>query len=273
MNVLVYVGPAPSREQLLPYCAPIVQTLASTVCLLVPEGTKNEELFQQALDILQIPSHIPITKISRAGNAQNAILTAVSERLYDLVIMGHLERPLRRFWPIGRSDALAQEIEPSVLRVQGELRPIRSILLASGGNEHTMLDAKMAQRFAQALGAKVTLLHVMSQQAVVFEGIPNAKADKPLLSTPPHTEELDMLNKAQAWLCEQQIESTVKVRYGAVMNEVLEEIQAGPHDLLVSGAHLAYSILDRLLIEDISSGLLAASPVPVVIVRGTRRIP
>lgn len=270
MNVLVYVGPAPSREQILPYCAPILQRLATSVSLIAPEGPNSNGLFEQALSILQIPPHIPCITITRPGNAQHAILTAVSEQLYDLVIMGHLERPLRRFWPIGRSDVLAHEIEPSVLRIQGELRPIRKILLASGGNEHTLLDAAMAQRFAQVFNAKVTLLHVMSQQAVVFEGIPS-KGENSIPTTPPPTEELDMLHKAQAWLNDKQIDSSIKVRYGAVVNEVVDEIHAGSHDLLISGAHLAYSILDRLLIEDISSGLLAVSPVPVVIVRGSKR--
>ncbi len=172
MKVLIYAGPAPSRELVLQFSAQIVQKAASELTLVTGGGPARQSLLQHAIERLQVPEGVPVTQLAVNGDAQAAILGAAHEQEYDLVIFGRLNQPLARLLPGPHSKAIAQRLEPSVLRVHGPARPIRRILLASGGDFHTFGDAAVTAKLARPLGAAVTLLHVLSQQSLVFEGFP-----------------------------------------------------------------------------------------------------
>jgi nucleotide-binding universal stress UspA family protein len=229
-------------------------------------GAERRALLEGAASQLQPHEGVPVLLRALPGNAQAAILAAAREQPYDLVILGRLHQPLGRLLPGARSKVIAQRLEPSVLRVQGQARPIRRILLSSGGDHHTFADADLTARIAGPLGASVTLLHVLSQQSVLFEGLPNAqhRMDAFLSSDTP---EAETLRRAVAMLEERGVAARLKGRRGPVLDEILDELRAGPYDLLVIGAHRFASALDRILLEDITNDLLGVSPLPVLVVK------
>jgi nucleotide-binding universal stress UspA family protein len=57
------------------------------------------------------------------------------------------------------------------------------------------------------------------------------------------------------------------VRVGLVIEEIVAELQAGGYDLLVIGAHRSQSLVERLLLEDVTKDILGQSPVPVLVVK------
>ena len=172
MNVLIYAGPAPSRDLVLQFSAQIVQHVASALTLVTGGGKSRQALLEQALERLRPPPHVPVTMRALRGDAQVAILAAAHKGSYDLVIVGRLHQALGRMLPGAHSKTIAKRLEPSVLRVHGPVRPIERILLASGGDHHTFDDVRVTADLARPLGASVTLMHVLSQQSLLFEGFP-----------------------------------------------------------------------------------------------------
>ena len=270
MKVLIYAGPAPSRDLVLQFSVQIVQKIATELTLVTGGGAERQPLLEQAVERLHVPDAVPVTLRVLGGDAQAAILGAAREQQYDLVIFGRLHQPIGRLLPGAHSKAIAQRLEPSVLRVHGPARPIQRILLASGGDYHTFDDISIAARLAVPLGASITLLHVLSQQSLVFEGFPGRSLtveDFLAGSTP----EANTLRDAAALLRTRGVPTQLKGRVGPVIEEIMAELRIGGYDLLVIGAHQVASALDRILLEDITGDLLDISPLPVLVVKGGGR--
>lgn len=267
MRILIYAGPAPSREAVIQFSAPIVQQCATTLTLVTGGGAERRPLLEDAAARLHIPDHVPVTLSALAGNSQAAILAAARAQLYDIVILGRLHQPLGRLLPGTRSKAIAQRLEPSVLRVNGPARPIRRILISSGGDYHTFADVDIAAQIAGPLGAAVTLLHVVSQQSLLFEGFQVRPGTVERFLADESAEALT-LRQAMAMLGERGVACELKGRVGPVLDEILAELRGGSYDMLVIGAHRVASALDRILLEDITDGLLDVSPLPVLVAKG-----
>jgi nucleotide-binding universal stress UspA family protein len=267
MRILLYAGPAPSRELVLHFSGQIIQSCATSLTLVTGGGAERRPLLEDAAARLHVPAHVPVTLSARPGNSQAAILAAARAQPYDLVVLGRLHQPLGRLLPGAHSKAIAQRLEPSVLRVHGPARPIRRILLSSGGDYHTFADVDVAARIAGPLHASVTLLHVVSQQSLLFEGFPvrHRSVDTWLSDNSP---EAQTLRQAAARLRERGVTCELKGRVGPVLDEILAELRIGSYDLLVIGAHRVASALDRILLEDITDDLLDISPLPVLVVKG-----
>lgn len=266
MKVLLYAGPAPSRDAVLQFSEQIAQRCASALTLVTGGGAERRNLLEEAAGRLQLPSHVPVQLEARPGNAQTAILAAARAQPYDLVVVGRLHQPLGRLLPGAHSKAIAQRLEPSVLRVHGPPRPIRRILLSSGGDYHTFGDVSAAVRIAKPLGASVTVLHVISQQSLFFEGF-GARPSTVEAFLAGSSPEANTLRDAAAMLNERGVPAQVRGRVGPVLGEILAELRAGSYDMLVIGAHRVASVLDRILLEDITDDLLDISPLPVLVVK------
>lgn len=266
MKVLIYVGLAPSRNLVIEFSSQILQ-IASAVTLVTDGGRKRQALLDDAASRLNIPANIPVQRWALEGNPQVALLTAAHKTPHDLVIFGRLNQPVRRLLPGARSKTIARNLEPSVLRVQGVARPIKQILVASGGDSHTFQDVHMTARLAVPLNASVTILHVISQQSLVFEGLtPRHLSIEDFLAG--DSPEATTLRAAKTILQDYGITSEIKGRTGPVIDEILTELRSSGYDLLVIGAHQVASSLDRILFEDLTGDLLDRSPLPVLVAKG-----
>ena len=271
MRILLYAGPAPSREAVLQFSAQIVQRCATSLTLVSGGGAERRPLLEDAAARLSIPANVPVMLSALAGNSQTAILAAARAQPYDLVILGRLHQPLGRLLPGAHSKAIAQRLEPSVLRIHGPVRPIRRILISSGGDYHTFADVDVAAQIAGPLGAAATLLHVVSQQSLLFEGFQARRGTVERFLADDSPEALT-LRQATARLRDRGVACELKGRVGPVLDEILAELRVGSYDMLVIGAHRVASALDRILLEDITDDLLDVSPLPVLVVKGERRV-
>ena len=267
MRILLYAGPAPSRDTVLQFSAQIVQHCATSLTLVSGGGAERRPLLEDAAARLSIPANVPVMLSALAGNSQTAILAAARAQPYDLVILGRLHQPLGRLLPGAHSKAIAQRLEPSVLRVHGPVRPIRRLLISSGGDYHTFADVDVAAQIAGPLGAAATLLHVVSQQSLLFEGF-QARRGTVESFLADDSSEAKTLRQATARLGERGVACELKGRVGPVLDEILAELRVGSYDMLVIGAHRVASALDRILLEDITNDLLDVSPLPVLVVKG-----
>lgn len=267
MDILIYVGPAPSRADVLAFAAPLVSAVATRVTLVSGGNAERKALLDDAAARLQAPEGVAVSTLALPGDAHSAILSAASDHNYDLVIFGRLNQRMGRLLPYRRSKRIAQRLEPSVLRVQGEVRPIRRVLLAAGGNEQMLYNASIVGQVAGPLGAEVTVLHVRSQQSVVFRGMPNRQRGTAFLQS--ESQEARVIREGIERLRAYGVHARAKIRTGLVINEVIDEVREGQHDLLALGAHRIASALDRILLEDITGDLLEVSPVPTLVIKGS----
>jgi nucleotide-binding universal stress UspA family protein len=269
MKVLIYAGPAPSRDLVLQFSAQIAQHVASALTLVTGGGEERRPLLEQAVERLRPPEHVPVAQRALPGDAQTAILAAARQDSYDLAIVGRLHQPLGRLLPGAHSKVIAQRLEPSVLRVHGPAKPIQRILLASGGDYHTFDDVSITAQIAGPLAAEVTVLHVLSQQSLLFEGLPPRRISLADFLA-GSSSEANTLREAAALLNQLGVRAHVKGRVGPVLDEIMAELRIGSYELLVIGAHRVTSALDHILLEDITGDLLDTSPLPVLVVRAKR---
>jgi nucleotide-binding universal stress UspA family protein len=266
MNLLIYAGPGPWRDEALATATQFAGQVATSVTLVTGGGIRNAELLDDAVARLGLPPDVAIKRRVVEGTPQEAIITVADETTYDLVIFGRFQRSLERLLPLRRSDALTRRLRSAVLRVSGPARPIRRILLASGGDQHTFATAGHAVQLAAPLGAAITLLHVVSQQPIVFESLAPLAADEATFLK-GETPEATTLRQAAAWLSERGITVAIRVRFGLVLDEILAELDEGDYDILAVGTHHAAGPLDRVLLEDLTGDLLDRCPRTVLVAR------
>lgn len=266
MRILVYAGPSPWRDLVLTYSIPFVEKVATALTFVTGGGSEAQSLLDEAVKRFTIPPDIPVMQQIYTGDAQTAILAAAQEVPYDLVILGRLNRSLGRLLPGPRSKVIAQRLRHSVLRVHGIVRPLQSIALASSGNQTTFDNAQLVAQIAAPLQARVSIVHVVSQQSVIFEGFSkhNLGTEKFLSSDVP---EARVLRGAAALLNNLGVSTVVTVRAGPVIDELLSEVYMGSHDLLVIGEKRFESVLDRLLLEDVAAHIMDHSPLPVLMAK------
>lgn len=266
MHLLIYAGPGPSRDDVLATVTPLVERVATAVTLVTGGGARHASLLDEAAGRLGVAPGVPVTRRVLDGAPQAAILTVAGEQAYDLVVFGQFQRPLERFLRVRRDDALAVRLKSSVLRVKGPARPLQRILLASGGDKHTFTTAERAVQLAAPLGASITVLHVVSQQPIVFDprALPAADETTFLAGDSP---EAATLRQAAEWLRARGISAALRVRFGLVVDEILAELAAGDYDLLAVGTHHLEGPLDRMLIEDLTGDLLDLCPRSMLVAR------
>lgn len=263
MRMILYAGPAVARDATIDYAGPIIRRAASAVTLLTGGGQANLPLLEEALQRLELPDDLPRNLRSYSGDALDALSRESARHGGDLAIVGRLQPALKRLIYGPRSKQIAQRLSLAVLRVQGRVGPIHRILLASGGDPGTIENARQVGRLAAALGASVTILHVLSQQPLVFTGLGGAQPEVAELVR--QVPEAEVLQEASELIGGLGVATALVGRSGPVVDAVVEE--ARDHDLLAIGAHRAGRGLDRILLEDLAGDILDLSPIPVLVGR------
>ncbi len=204
--------------------------------------------------------------LTRSGKLIEETVKRTREVSYDLVIIGAVRKEARgRFLMSSKACKIIKEIEPPVLSVTGESAVVRKILVCSGGKHYIDTAVRLAGQIAQAVGAAVTLLHVMPEPPAIYAHLPRIEesADWLLQSR----SELGLhLRHAKETLENLNVPTQVRLRTGPVLEEVLREIHAGSFDLAVTGSALSRSLRSYVL-GDISREIVNRANCAVLVVR------
>ncbi|OGO20914.1 MAG: hypothetical protein A2Z14_01685 [Chloroflexi bacterium RBG_16_48_8] len=177
----------------------------------------------------------------RLGQLTDEIVNEAKEGRYELIVMGiqPKRKPVRQLLKSPSILNVVEKAPCSVLIVKGPYRSIRKILLCDSGVEDSSLPGKFAVRYADLSEHEedITILHVMSQISA-GPGISgrHLRADAEDLMQ-EKTPEAKVLERNIAILNQPLIHPHPKVRHGFVVDEILEEAQAGDYDLVIIGAH------------------------------------
>ena len=186
---------------------------------------------------------------------------------YDLVVIGSVgRRGIKRLLAGSRACTVLGGAATSVLVVKGPGQgKIKTILTCSSAGPASASTVGFAARLAHALGASVTLLHVMSQVALQ-EGATGADlvAEAEELMARDAREGVHMGSMLEV-LRGEGVEAQAVVRHGLVVEEIVAEARDGDFDMLIVGAHTTPDVAS-LLSSDLSQKIMLAAKRPILIV-------
>ena len=211
---------------------------------------------------------IAVTVHERPGFIGQQLLRQADATHYDLIVIGSRgRRGLTRVITGSRACAVLGRAATSVLVVKGHRRQtIDEILTCSAAGPASEETIRFAARLANALGASVTLLHVMSQVALeegAEEADLEAEADE-LIER--EAREGVHLERMLGILRGESVDAKAVVRHGLVVEEILAEARDGHFDMMIVGAHTTPDIAG-LLASDLAQQIMLAANRPTLIVR------
>jgi nucleotide-binding universal stress UspA family protein len=203
----------------------------------------------------------------REGDPAGEILAQIDEGGHDLVILGPNEAPgLRRHFLGSVTTRVVRQAPCSVLVAQQARLRLERILICSGGGDVTELVTEAGAKLAQAVGARATLLHVVTPVATMYTGLGEIEESLPelLQSDTPIARNL----RSEAEILERHgVPAELKLRYGVVADEIVRESLEGDHDLILLGAKKGLVRFKRLMLGAMIKEVIEKSVRSVLVVR------
>ncbi len=270
MKILLCTNGSSHTARALEVGVRVAQKAASDVDILVVserDQGKEARRMAEATAADLAAAGTPVTTHQRTGQMANEVVLQAQAAPYDLVIIGSRgRRGVVRLLLGSMALHVTEHAPASILVVKGRARELRRFLVCSSAgpiSEHTV---RFASRLARALGASVTLLHVMSQLPLAEDALPNdldASAEE--LIRHRSREGIHLRHMLDLLAAEGQVGRAV-VRHGLVLDEIIAEAREGRYDLIVTGAHVTPGLNARL-VDDLSADVLLAANRPVLVVR------
>ena len=174
-----------------------------------------------------------------------------------------------------------------VLLVQGERDSVERMLICTAAGEQGLASVGFGGRVAHLAGARITVLHVMSQ-VLATPVLPRAGALQVMPQTPappdePGAQLSDLkasaeqlrrdgtpegmhLEQALGILKGLSVPAEARVLHGLVIDEILAEVHEGDHDMVVVGSRSVRG-WTRFLLDDLSQQIIDCADRPVLVVR------
>lgn len=223
---------------------------------------ERERELTRAKELLALPPE-QVELIGRPGLLEYTLPSTARRTGADAVVVGRLGST--DVITSGRVAHLIAKRTPASVLVARRPRPIRSILVCTEGKRSGIDAFEGAALVAKALGARLDILHVVSQMGLTDTA--RAKIDADLRdfvrSDAPDAAHLRDLEER---LRVRGLEGRAQVRAGLVVEEIVDAVREGAHDLLVIGAH-DIGAPGSHLYEDLASLIIRASPVSTLVVR------
>jgi nucleotide-binding universal stress UspA family protein len=202
-----------------------------------------------------------------AGDPVRQIADETTKAKYDLVIIG--ARKTGSTGPHWRSEKMYEvikSISPPVVVAMGEWAQLKRFLVCTGGKEFIEAALQLTGQLAKAVGASVTLLHVMAEPPAIYADLVRLEEDvEQLLES---NSELGLnLREQKADLEKLGVPADVRVRHGIVVDQVFAEARERNYDLIVTGSSPARGMLRHYIMGDLTRTILNHANCPVLVAR------
>jgi nucleotide-binding universal stress UspA family protein len=243
---------------------------AETTLLGIAEKTEDEPKLRQALekqaDDLRAENVSPQVLVC-AGDPVRQIVDQTSKTKYDFVIIGARQTDSTGLH--SRSEKtyeVIKSIEPPVLVAMGEWAELKRFLVCTGGKEFIEQAVQLTGKLAAAVGASVTLLHVMAEPPAIYADLVRLEEDVTRLLE--SKSELGINLSAQKVDLEKLgVPAEVRVRHGIVVDEVFAETRERPYDMIVTGSSQARGMFRHYIMGDLTRSILNHANCPVLVAR------
>jgi nucleotide-binding universal stress UspA family protein len=205
--------------------------------------------------------------IVQSGEPVRQIVDQTSEISYDLVVIGaRWTGATGHYWRSEKTYEVIKAIHPPVLVAIGECKHLKRFLVCTGGKEFIEQAVQLTGKLAAAVGASVTLLHVMAEPPAMYadlvrleENVDQLLESKSELGT--------NLRRQRRELERLGVSVEVRLRHGIVIDQVFEEVRAGDYDLIVTGTSQARGLLQHYIMGDLTRSILNRANCPVLVAR------
>ncbi len=277
MHFLIATGGSKHSQIAVELGGQLAQQLNSQLTLLTiikqdKQQAIGEQILHDAVASMQtaVSPLLAISTKIRVGHSAEQIIAEASSHPYDLIILGESTQ----------HDLLSRLVGPTAKRVvehatcpiliaKGRPKPIHNILLCDSGLRHPALLDRLREQMPELLrdtAVSVTILHVMSQISA-GPGVSGQqlRADATELIA-KQTPEGQLLGEDIDTLATEGITVKPKIRHGFVVDEIVDEVDAGEHDLVVIGAHHNGG-WQRFLLDDLAHQIILKSNRPILILQ------
>jgi len=170
------------------------------------------------------------------------------------------------YWRSKRTYEVIKAIQPPVLVAIGECKQLKRFVVCTGGKEFIEHAVQFTGRLAAAVGASVTLLHVMAEPPAMYADLVLLEEDVAQLLE-SKSELGTNLRRQKRELDRLGVSAEVRLRHGIVIDQVFEEVRAGDYDLIVTGTSQARGLLRHYIMGDLTRSILNRANVPVLVAR------
>ena len=205
--------------------------------------------------------------VVRTGEPIREILHQTTEEAYDLTIIGARRKGnAGLYWRAGKTYEVIKAIPTPVLLATGECETLKSFIVCTGGKKFIDAAVKLTGKLAAALGASVTLLHVMAEPPAIYADLVHLEEDVERLLRSGSELGRNLLAQKQS-LEKLGVSVEVRVRHGLVLNQIFTEVSERGHDLIVTGSSLARGPVGHYIMGDLTRSIVNRANVRVLVAR------
>jgi len=246
-------------------------THAETTLLGIAENPQDERPLRDALEAQaqSLRAHgVAPEIVLRAGEPIRQILKQTSKTIYDLVVIGAQQKGTTGpYWRSEKTYEVIKSIRPPVLVAIGERTTLKKFLVCTGGKKTIEKAVQLTGKLAAAVGASVTLLHVMAEPPAIYADLVRMEEDVDRLLQ-SKSELGTNLRRQKRELERLGVSAAVRLRHGIVIDQVFEEASEGDYDLIVTGTSPARGLLRHYIMGDLTRSILNHANCPVLVARG-----
>src|SRR5437867_10946122 len=247
---------------------------AETTLLGIAEKSRDERPLRDVLEAQaqSLRAHgVAAEIVVRAGKPIRQILKQTSTTTYDLVVIGSRKTEATGlYWRSEKTYEVIKSIPPPVLVAIGECTTLKKFLVCTGGQEFIEDAVQLSGKLAAAVGASVTLLHVMAEPPAIYVDLVQMEEDVDRLLDSKSALGTN-LRRQKRELERLGVSAEVRLRHGIVTEQVFEEAREGNYDLIVTGTSRARGLLRHYIMGDLTRRVLKQANCPILVARS--RIP
>jgi nucleotide-binding universal stress UspA family protein len=243
---------------------------AETTLLGIAEKAEDEPSLREALEKqaewLRAKNVSPQIAVG-AGDPVRQIVDQTTKTKYDLVVIGARKTgSTGPHWRSEKTYEVIKSIAPPVMVAMGEWAQLKRFLVCTGGKEFIEEALQLTGKLASAVGASVTLLHVMAEPPAIYADLVRLEEDVTRLLE--SNSELGINLRTQKQDLEKLgVPTEVHVRHGIVVDQVFAEVRKSNYDLLVTGSSQARGMLRHYIMGDVTLSILNHANCPVLVAR------
>jgi nucleotide-binding universal stress UspA family protein len=271
MKILICSDGTPSAQTAIDLVRVFAGPLTGEIALLgIAEKSEDEQPLRDALHAQEESLRqrgVTPDIVVQFGEPVLQIVQQTSKTKYDLVVIGaRWTGAVGHYWRSKRTYEVIKAIQPPVLVAIGERKELKRFVVCTGGKEFIEQAVKFTGQLAAAVGASVTLLHVMAEPPAMYADLVRMEenVDQLLQSS---SELGTNLRRQKRELDRLGVPAEVHLRHGIVIDQVFEEARNGNYDLIVTGTSQARGLFRHYIMGDLTRDILNRSNVPVLVAR------
>src|SRR2546423_1771820 len=208
--------------------------------------------------------------VFRTGEPIREILEQTKAKRYDMTIIGARRKTSSGpYWRSGKTYEVIKAIPTPVLLATGVCETLKSFIVCTGGKKYIDAAVELTGKLAAALGASVTLLHVMAEPPAIYADLMQLEEDVERLLRSGSELGRNLLAQKQS-LEKLGVLVEVRIRHGFVSDQIFADVSERGHDLIVTGSSPTRGPLGHYIMGDLTREIVNRANVPVLVARSAK---